>query len=472
MILDDICNSRVYDANAFYVLGLPVDSTSRKIRRRQEDVIEGCAAMGDKAWRNEFDKYLLGDSVPPKSDAARKLFERLKDPEYYASAMFFWFWPQQDNPDIAIDAIAKGDRAKAVRAWRSDMNMSGERGIIARHNLAVALHFYAIDGEIVIRSHKNAIPQEYIRSVDQYWKSAFEFWEGLSDDDLFWDVFAGRVKLINDPRLDHKFVKAFRERFPICFDNINADFMVAYAQSGHLNDAKRHFDYMLSTMSGVDDVQETMERAFKPMVDKVRVLVKQCEAVNEPKKVLSSCRELLNGSKNIVSIFKTLVPSGNAYTKGVLNEVVTTIDSRLPVYSRETNDFEPCLQVTKELLPIAATPIIIERIKKSIEEWERLVRQERERCTCCVCGRYKKGLETIPVHFYKDVHADPLMYGRVEWRTRTINVPACYSCQMNFTNEHARKFAPVKVSLSEGWRFGEKPTDVEMDLALSLRKIL
>ena len=84
MILDDICNSRVYDANAFYVLGLPVDSTSRKIRRRQEDVIEGCAAMGDKAWRNEFDKYLLGDSVPPKSDAARKLFERLQDPEYYA----------------------------------------------------------------------------------------------------------------------------------------------------------------------------------------------------------------------------------------------------------------------------------------------------------------------------------------------------------------------------------------------------
>ena len=41
MILDEICNAKVYASNAFYVLGLSVDMTSRKIRRRQEDVVEG-----------------------------------------------------------------------------------------------------------------------------------------------------------------------------------------------------------------------------------------------------------------------------------------------------------------------------------------------------------------------------------------------------------------------------------------------
>ncbi len=464
MILDEICNARVYDNNAFYVLGLSVDTPSRKIRRRQEDLVEGVALMGEKAWLNEFDKYLLGDCVAPQVEAAKNLFERLKDPEYFATEMFFWFWPQEGQPDPAVEAIVNGERGTAVRLWLADKDKSGERGIIARHNLAVILHFYAIDGENYICSHKGDVDAGFFRAVDQYWKSSFAIWEELVDDDMFWEVFSDRVEKLNDPRLDFKFIDSFRERFPICFDNVNAEFLVAYAHAGKLREAKRHLDYMASTMSDADDIEETMERAFKPMADGVRTLIKQCESVKEPKKILNACREVLKGSQNLVSIFKALVPKGNAYTNGLLNEIVTTIANQLPAYSRETGDYEPCLKITRELLPLASTPLMEDRIRESIGVLEDLVRQDREECTCCVCGRYQKGIGTKTVKLYNNVHADPTRYGRVAWTTRTIsNVPVCSSCSLKFEPHHASKFTPVKDSLSQGWKIGDGPTQSEMD---------
>lgn len=469
MVLDDICNSTVYSSNAFYVLGLPVDVNGRKIRRRQEDVIDGLSVMGDHAWKAEFDKYLLGSCVAPKIDTARSMIERLKnDPEYFATEMFFWVWPLADEHDSAIDAMIKGDRNKAVCIWREESAKAGPRGIIAKHNLAVILHFYAVDGENCIRMASDDVDAEYFDAVDQFWKQSFSFWEELVDDDEFWDAYASRVEALNDPRLDEQFIEDFRERLPICFDNINADFMIAYAQAGKAEEAKRHFDYMVSTMSGSDDVEETMSRAFKPMVDKVHILIKQCEGVKDPKKVLGACREVLSGSRQLVSILKQLVPQGNTFTRGIINEIVTVIDNRLPSYSHETGDYEPCLQITKELLAIAATPMMEEKIRKSIAEWNDLVRQTREENTCCVCGRFQKGMSTKPLKLYRDVSADPTMYGRVQWRTRTIHVPVCSACSgkmgvLTSLGIYAKKYSAVKTSVDQGWKIGEKPTQSEMD---------
>ena len=41
MLLDTICNSRVYHHNAYYLLGLYVGMTGRKLKRRIEDLQSG-----------------------------------------------------------------------------------------------------------------------------------------------------------------------------------------------------------------------------------------------------------------------------------------------------------------------------------------------------------------------------------------------------------------------------------------------
>ena len=497
MVLDDVCNASVYDKNAFYILGLPVVTTSRKIRRRQEDLIDGLSEMGEKAWCGEFEKYLLGSLDAPNAADAKNLFDRLKDPEFYATEMFFWFWPRGEEADPAIEAILKGERDVAVRSWVMDMGRPGTRGVVARHNLAVVLHYYAIDGERrllessscglgktnpatdysdVLGSSLDGIgagqslnaafvaSSEYVTMVDRYWKSSFELWEGLADDEAFWDVFSGMVEKLNDPRLDDEFICSFRERFPVCFDGINADFMVSYAKRKNIAAAKRHFDYMVSTMSGDDDVEETMERAFKPFADQVKVLIKQCEGTTKANQVLQVCRALLKESDDFVKILKAIVPAGNTYTKSIINDIVTAIDNKLPLYSRETGDYEPCLSLTRQLLELAATPMMKEKIRKSIDEWMDLVKQERERCTCVVCGSYVgRNIPKKSVKFHCDVRRDPLMYGRYEFRTRTIEVPVCSSCSWKFQDYHSKSYGPVKQSLSEGWKFGEKPEQSELD---------
>lgn len=500
MVLDDICTANIYGSNAYYLLGLPIDVSSRKLRRRQEDLIDGASVLGASGWNKEFDKYLLGAVDAPSVEAAATLFEKLKDPEYAATAMFFWFWPQGEGPDAAIDAILRGERDIAVRAWSRDRNRSGARGIIARHNLAVILHYYAVDGETTLLEDggtssgnnndksmdysdvlgccdngedstagllKDDERETFTKIVDQYWKSSFELWEDLSDDDAFWDVFANRVERLDDPRLNGDFIDSFRDRFPICFDNINADFMVKYIKRKDIDSAKRHFAYMTSTMCGIDDVEETMQRAFKPMTDHVRVLIKQCASTKTPKQVLKACRSLLDGSQDLIKIFKVLVPEGNTLTKGLINDIIATVDNKLPLYSRETGDYEPCLAITRELLPLASTPLMRDRIQKSIDDWAGLVRQARERFTCCICGNYQgPSIGKKEVSLYRDVRPDPTMPGRIQWRTRKISdVPVCSLCSWKFTYKDAAKYAPVKKSMSEGWKLGVKPTQTEMDAA-------
>lgn len=462
MVLDDICNSSVYDANPFYLTCLPITATSREIRRRREDLIDGVSVMGEGALRKELEKYLLGNCVPPKVSEISDSFEKLKNPEYYATVMFFWFWPRNVNRDEAIDFMLAGERDKAVRLWRSDLMKSDERGMIAKHNLAVALHYYAIDGEKHLIEMKGDGVQQYLSIVNGYWQSAFAIWDELYNDDFFWDVYAGLLAKLNDPRLGDKFLREFRARFPIAFDNINASFLLEYAQKGRLDDAKRHFNYMVSTMSGDDDIDETLERALKPLKDKVSVLIKRCQNESKPSQVFIECKKLLEESKGFVALLKYLIPKGNNYTNSIFNEIVSTIDRRLPVYSRETSDFESCLKLEKELLDIVASPLQREKILEAIKEWEELVKRKRAANTCCVCGKWFKDIGRRSVDLHRDVRRDPFDRNRIVWSIRTFeNVPVCSGCDHLFKQENAVSYPPVKDAIDDGWVFGDKPTEME-----------
>ncbi len=466
MVLEEICNADVYHLNAFYLLGISVDTTSKKIRRRQED-LDGFSEMGQKSWDKEFDKYLLGNASAPKSDKTRSLSDRLKeDPEFFVTEMFFWFWPLTKTNDPALTAIASGRRDEAVSLWRESMNRTGDVGLIARHNLAIALHYYAIDGEKDLQSHNYGESSEYRSLIDGFWKASFNLWEDLSDDDSFWDLFSERVAQLNDPRLDEVFIDSFREKFPVCFDNINADFLIRYVDADNMSAAKRHLDYITSTMSGLDDVEDTIALAFKPMVDKVRVLIKKCQNAEKPQEVITECEGIVAKSQKLISALQKLVPEGNSFTINILNDIVSTVDNKLPCYSRETGDYKRCLTLTKKLLPIAATPLMKEKITKAIEEWQDLIAKDKEAGTCVVCGKYigkKIHLEEVKLH--RDVRRDPTMYGRYEWRTRTVKVPVCDSCVKTFksANHYASKFSAVDKSILDGWKIGEKPSQSEID---------
>lgn len=463
MLLNNLCNSQVYHQNAFYLLGINVNMSGRQLKRRIED-IRSAGEMGEVEWNREYDSITLGSQVAPPRELFDELIERIKDPEYFITESFFWFWPVEDGGDVAIEAISKGNREKAYNAWRELSNKSTVSALVAKHNLAVLFHYYAIDAENQrLQGYDGTDSKIYADIVDRYWRTSFSYWEMLVDDDEFWDVFADRVRAIDDPRLGQDFIADFRVQFPISFDNINADYLVAYAKAGRFEDARRHFVYMTETMSGSDDVDETLNAAFKPQIDKLQIQIRHCRDSKVAEDGLKDVQAVLEGSKELFRIFGFLLPPENRMRRDLMNDVAKTCHGRLPSYANKTDDFESALLVERDLLPLASTSSLQNAIKDAISKLEEIVKDKRDADTCWYCKTYRKGTPKRTVKLYGNVTPDFSQIGRVTYSTRQIHVLVCDNCNYRFTTMTCKDYPPIKMSLDNGWKLGDGPSDAEID---------
>lgn len=467
MLLDEICNSKVYHHNAYYLLGLYVGMSGRKLKRRIED-LQSAGEMGQSEWNAVYDKFLLGSVSAPDRDLVEDLVERIKDPEFAITESFFWFWPIGEGTDAALEAIVAGDRAKAFDNWRNLSTKSGSEAIVAKHNLAVLFHYYAIDAESQRLTCKDGTETlEYLGMLDVFWRTAFHYWEMLVDDDDFWDLFAKRVRDFDDPRLDQDFVECFRNQFPISFDNINADFLVSYAKVKKLHEAKRHFHYMMETMKGADDIDETLNNAFKPQIDKLNVHIKHCRESKVDEDGLKDIRSVLNASKELFGIFSFLLPPTNRMYKDLKNDIAKTCHRRTYPYANKTEDFDGTLLVIKELLRLTSSSSLKNTIEKDIAELEKIVRNRREADTCWYCKTYRKGTPKKIVKMYGEVKANPERYAQrgVIYSTYDVTIPVCENCSHKFSISSVESYPVIKKYLSESWKIGGKPSNADIDAA-------
>ena len=465
MLLDSICNSKVYHQNAYYLLGLQVGMSGRKLKRRIED-LEVAENMGGNDWSRAYDKFLLGLATPPGKEVFEDLVDRIKNPEFAITNVFFWFWPTNDANDPAIESIASGNRESAFNIWRSLATKSTAESVIAKHNLAVLFHYYAIDAENQrLAKGTNTDTKIYLDIVDGYWRTAFAYWEDIVDDDDFWDAFFDRVKAMNEPSLGDDFVSNFRRQFPISFDSINADFMVAYARAGRLDDAKRHFAYMCETMSDSDDVDETLNAAFKPQIDRLNIQIKHCRESKVDADGLKDIQSVLNASKELFGIFSVLLPPENRMYKDLKNDIAKACHDRMFPYVKKTQDFEGALMVEKDILKIAVLTSLQNSIKESINQLEKIIKDRRDADTCWYCKTYRKGMTKKTVKMYGNVLPNPdrVMQRGVTFSTRQVQVPVCSNCSYKFSVSSAKTYPLIQQSLADGWKIGEGPSNAEID---------
>ena len=439
----------------------------RKQKRRIED-LQSAREMGASEWNAVYDKLLLGSVTAPDNELVDDLIERIKDPEFSITESFFWFWPTGDTADSALEAIVAGDRTTAFNNWRNLSTKSGSEAIIAKHNLAVLFHYYAIDAENQrLSGNEGTETSEYLGMLESFWRMAFHYWEMLIDDDDFWDVFAKRVIDFDDPRLNQNFVDGFRKQFPISFDNINADFLVSYAKVGRLHEAKRHFAYMTETMKGSDDVDETLNNAFKPQIDKLNIHIKHCRDSKVDEDGLTDIRSVLNASKELFGIFSFLLPPENRMFKDLKNDIAKTCHRRTYPYANKTEDFEGTLLVIKELLKLASSSSLKNSLEKDIEQLEKIVKNRRESDTCWYCKTYRKGTPKKKVKMYGEVVPNPQRYAQrgVTYSTYEVQIPVCSSCSHKFSISSARSYPLIQKYIADGWKIGDGPTNADIDTA-------
>lgn len=464
MFLNSLCNSTVYHLNAYYILGVSVKSVGRKLRRRIED-FQNAAEMGVTEWQRSFDPFLLGSQEIPTHEQFNNIIERMKDPEFVVTEAFFWFWPMcNDSVDPAIEAICSGDRARAYNIWRLASSKSTLESVIARHNLAILFQFYAIDAEnqYILETKKND-KSSYLKILDQYWRISFEYWEALVEDDDFWDIFLQYVEQIDDPRLDAAFVEEFRQQFPVSFDNINADYLIRYIQKGWMDDAKRHLTYMRETMSASDDVDVTLGLAFKSQIDKVNVCLNHCRENKNASEGLKDVRAVLEVSKDLFNVFQLLLPPSNRVAQGLMNDVANVCHDRVVAYVNKTGDDEGSLVLEQQLLPLAKTSSLKNKIQKAIDQISKNIQFRREANTCWYCKTYQQPMPKKQVDFYGNVLPDILQFGRVKFSKIHLDVPVCSNCSNKFSERTIQTYPPVDKLLKNGWKIGDGPTDAEID---------
>jgi hypothetical protein len=500
----DVCKPRVYHDNIFHLTGLPVDATSRDIARRQDD-LKAAEVSGD--WKSEFRHLLMRNEIPTPENL-RTAFVLMQDPERRFIDEFFWFWPLEwgsGKKDPALQHLLNGSYDAAITTWQTQQYAPDRVRLVSQHNLAVFYHFYAIDRELTALSHVQLPPAEFQQMAD-HWQLSFSHWESLAGDDDFWGIVTERIQVLNDPRMTTGFARRMRQAFPVAFDQINAHLALDYAKEGCYSDARRHVVYMKETHQGLDDVEQTVIKIFEPMEKRVGRMVDFATeaAKKDPANGLKAAQDLLDSSKESLEVTKGLLDDGHSTRTQLFDLVASTCFGCLIAYGNKTSDWKPCIDLLKKAEQLAVT----EDLKKRVRENLAIATQNHEAKilheTCWFCKKKSADAKfSLEVKMYGDVRSstshelihvptydkngniighqhwsrgnsdsriEDYLNPKCTWTNIAVNVPRCSYCVNAWAGySEKREYPVIRKLLTEGWKFGEKPSEDEMRKACGLK---
>lgn len=467
-VLFDVCNTRLYHDNLFHLTGLPVDATLRDVARRQDD-LKAAEMAGD--WDSEF-RHIMTTRGLPEPGKVHEAFLNIQDPERRIVEELFWFWPVnsgQGKHDPALQYLRNGDKTKAYTLWKEQMDTPGIVGLVAKHNLAVMFHFYAIDYEFAL-DNGEGLSSTQKQTLADYWRNTITYWESMVGNDDFWALMTERVRTVDDPRLTTGFVRRLRNDFPLAFDRINAQLAIKHASKGRYTDARRHVGYMKETHAGLDDVESTISEVLEPMEKKIAMMSNHAITVSQknPEKGLQAAEELLSTSKEPLAIAKGLLDEGHSVRSQLFDLVAAACFGCLIAYGNKTEDWLPCVKLLQVAESMAVTQEFKNKVRENLEIAKRNHVEKTERETCWFCKKIKADDRfTRTVKMYGELSAD---YDQnCHWKHITIEIPRCHSCSQLWNGGgECSEFKAVKTLKSNGWYIGEKPSEDEMRRVLGL----
>lgn len=435
--MTDICNAMVYAMNPFHLLGLSPFSNSKSVRRRKED-LESAEAMGATGWKDEF-KHLLGNTQVPSPEMVAAAFRRIEDPQQRIVDEFFWFWPIDERDDEALDALQEGKKTVAEKLWKKEEKSSDiRRAVIAKHNVAVYNHFYAIDCEwqFIANDMGEADSPDDHAKMCKYWDAALERWEDLADDEDFWDVVKERVAVINDKRLTTGFIRRMRDEFPVAFDRINGDLAVEYAKlPGKHADTERHLRYMNESHQGLDDVDATLDAIFDPIEREVDLLTRESIRVRNatPHSALSAARTLLQNTEGIRKMADEMLGRDHPKRRKIFDKIASECNFCQVAYGTKTKQWEECLKFIKEVIPLACDEELIGVLNDNLKIVTQNFEDYKRDNYCWFCQKHPADPKlAVEIKMYGDVQIQTQMFSsqyRATWRNITVAVPRCRCCE-------------------------------------------
>lgn len=369
--LMETCTPLVYRHNAFRITGLPVDATTRDIKRRLDD-LKHAEELGDAEQEH---RHAFAITPPPGLDHIRESAHRLHDPERRIVEEFFWFWPcdwGNGKEDDALLALMNGDKDAAFKKWSDHLSYDhSKHSVIAKHNLAVMYHLVALDSEHV--ALETDLPAEQLTTISQYWRTCFKWWEELTDDETFWSLLTDRIRMLDDPRLTTGMARRMRATLPEAMDKINAMLAIQFIECDRLALAANHIAYMKETHEGLDDVARTLGHVTKPLRSRIETAVERATttASHDPAKAYGAAMDLLTTAEQPLRILELVLPKDDPAGRDINDSVVNACLVCARSFARKTNQWDGCLLILDKASRIARSQEAKTELDSAITEARR-----------------------------------------------------------------------------------------------------
>jgi hypothetical protein len=350
----------LYRANAFRILGLPVDASERSIKRQAERVqlIEKFGGAG--ALRAVGPLPLNPD---PSVDDIREAIHRLHSPERRLFDEFFWFWPAQSgdgNADPALAALAQHDLKAATQIWYAQAE-ADEHGL-ATHNVAVLYHAAALDLEYIPEVKPLSANLRKLQSA--YWLEAFARWRMVLKDERFWRRLDTRIGELNDPRLTPETARELRKALPLLLLLVNAHLAVRAIGEGDNDEAERQKQLMHQSGFDEETIEGALRRASEHVVERVRTMcvASEPEAEADPPRAGEVTRRLLEGSGALIDEVENLLSEDDRLADELRDEVAACALNCLVTFGQDSGAWRAALELLERARPFAISSGVRERM--------------------------------------------------------------------------------------------------------------
>lgn len=350
--LIEACTLELYQRNIFRITGLPVDATSKEVARQGQklQMLEEMGGGGDTA----LSPAAFPLSPPPTHEQIRQALARMKEPEHRLVDEFFWYWPETfggSKNDPAIQALQAGEAQTAVDIW---VERESAGSMVARHNLAIMFHMYAVDWTNHHVEHD--IDEGRDEKIQDYWNQTISRWEVLAEADELWEPLKERVRSLADEALTTGFVRRMRRVLPQALDRLNAEAALKFAELGEMDWARFHVDVMRASNQGADDVDGTAAMVLEPTRRRVqqRLQAARDKVNKDPKTGVQVSAELMDHCRPLMELFHLFHGPESHHSNDLFDAVADNVLHSVADYQRATKDNRAFVDLLKQAMLFAS----------------------------------------------------------------------------------------------------------------------
>jgi hypothetical protein len=303
---DDVCKALtpdLYRINLFRILGLPVTAVSRDVQRR-----EARRALESKLGLPTAEEGggILALTPPPSQQEVRAALARLYTPLERFMAEFFWFWPLNDGPDPALQALEEGRLTNVTAIWRRE-TAQPDRRAVAEHNLAVLYHLAALDREHALAG--STADTEPPADLDGLWQRALGHWAAAHADPAYWEIVSRRAAALNDAKVSPHLVSQIRESLPTGLLHIHARLAFAAAERSNMAEVTRQLRLLKWARFDATARHAALRRALASWEEQISEAIDRAKTTwrAAPHRANDNVRSMYEDCRRLVSIVDVVI---------------------------------------------------------------------------------------------------------------------------------------------------------------------